>query len=58
MQKKETAEINTGVSLNTSVIYVDSESADKNGIKNPKGIKLSGTSVTLDPLTAAVICVK
>ena len=51
-------EINTSVSLNNGVIYIDSRSANKNGIENPVGVKISGKTVTLDPLTATVIRIK
>lgn len=54
----EKSEINCGVNSNSSVIYIDSDVADKNGIANPVGVTISGTSVVLAPLTATVICSK
>ena len=56
--KMKSIEINTSVSLNNGVIYIDSRSANKNGIENPVGVKISGKTVTLDPLTATVIRIK
>lgn len=53
-----TTEINTGVSLNNGVIYSDSNVADKDGIKNPVGVKISGKNVILSPLTATIISIK
>lgn len=53
--KNENTKINAGVSLNSSVIYVDSESASKDGIADPKGVKLDGSTIELAPLTATVI---
>lgn len=51
----ESAEINVGVFLDNGVILIDNETADNGGITEPKGVKISGKSVTLDPLTATVI---
>ena len=56
--KMKSIEINTSVYLNNGVIYIDSRSANKNGIENPVGVKISGKTVTLDPLTATVIRIK
>ncbi len=53
--KSAAVEINAGVSLNNGVILVDNENADKGGIAEPKGVKINGKTVTLDPLTATVI---
>ena len=51
----KSAEINVGVFLDNGVILIDNETADNGGITEPKGVKISGKSVTLDPLTATVI---
>ena len=56
--KTKSVEINTSVSMNNGVIYIDSRTANKNGIENPVGVKISGKTVTLDPLTATVIRIK
>lgn len=52
--KTEKAKINAGVSVNSSVVYVDSNTADKNGIENPAGVTFKGKTVELEPLTAVV----
>ena len=54
----KSAEINAGVILDNGVILSDSESVDVNGIKEPKGVKINGSKVNLDPLTATVIHLK
>ena len=47
--------INTGILLKSGVVYVDAERADADGIKEPVGVTIDGKSVSLAPLTAAVI---
>lgn len=51
----KSAEINTGVILDNGVILSDSECVDVNGIKEPKGVRIEGSKVILDALTATVI---
>lgn len=56
--KTENIKINVGVSLKSGVIYCDSNTVDVNGIANPSGVKINGSEVELDPLTATVIRIK
>lgn len=47
--------VNTGISLKGGVVYVDKNTASEDGIKVPSGVKLDGTTVVLEPLTATMI---
>ena len=53
--KSEAKSLDTGIDLTNAVVYADENSASVEGIANPSGVKLEGTTATLEPLTAILL---
>jgi secreted pullulanase len=54
--RKEAAQIDTGMDLKKAAVFADGEKAGAVEIAKPSGVRISGTAVVLDSLTAAVVC--